>query len=109
MTCVPRPSAELAHVAVPVPLPFRARVAEAQRVTVGFAELLPAGVKASVNVTVSARAELPDGLGVTVAVMVTEVLTAEGLADDVMATLVDALLTVWVREPAPTLKFASPP
>jgi len=81
MVCGPRTSADVIQAALVVP-PLELIITPLQPVIA--AALPPCGV--SVKLTVPARATLPDGLGVTVAVNVTGPFTVEGFADDPMVT-----------------------
>ena len=71
--------------------------------------LVASGVVPSLKVTVPVGVPLPGETAPTVAVNVTELLTTEGLSDEVSVFVVVALATVWVSvEDVLTLKLPSP-
>jgi hypothetical protein len=76
-------------------------------VTDGFAVLEPAGVNTSEKITCPDNSVLPDGLGVTVAVNVTDRLSPDGSVGLLTTTAVPALFTICVNELELPPKFVS--
>jgi hypothetical protein len=69
----------------------------------------PAGVALKLTVPVGVAFPAVKA-GVTVAVKVTEALTAEGLAEDATVVVVPVVLTIWLKDgEVEALKFVSPP